>query len=149
ILQWLLIFAALGTVIFGGVYGVLRTGFQEGMRLLAVGLAGLLLVLTIRTSFTLTYINYDMATEVLVYAPGGPDIKRALTELDTLSERTVGGRNTVVAYATDSAWPFSCYLRLYPNANYYGESPTPDAMPAPVVIVGPANRAKVEPYMAR
>ena len=149
ILQWLLIFGALGAVIFGGVYGVLRSGFQEGLRLLAVGLAGLLLVLTIRTSFTLTYINYDMATEFLVYAHGGPDIKRALTELDTISERTVGGRNIVVAYDNDSAWPFSWYMRLYPNAKYYGESPTPDAMAAPVVIVGPANRAKVEPYMAR
>src|SRR5690606_10210187 len=28
ILQWLLIFGALGAVIFGGVYGVLRSGFQ-------------------------------------------------------------------------------------------------------------------------
>jgi len=148
-LQWLLIFGALGAVLFGGVYGVLRSGFQEGMRLLAVGLAGMLLLLTIRTSFTLTYINYDMATEYLVYAHGSPDIKRALTELDTISERTVGGRNIVVAYDNDSAWPFSWYMRLYPNAKYYGESPTPDAMAAPVVIVGPANRAKVEPYMAR
>ena len=149
ILQWLLIFGALGAVVFGGVYWVLRSGFQEGMRLLAVGLAGVLLVLTIRTSFTLTYINYDMATEFLVYAHGGPDIKRALAELDTISERTVGDRNIVVAYDNDSAWPFSWYMRLYPNAKYYGESPTPDAMSAPVVIVGPANRAKVEPYMAR
>lgn len=149
ILQWLLIFAALGAVIFGGVYGVLRTGLQEGMRLLAVGLLGVLLVFTIRTSFTLTFINYDMATEYLVYAHASPDVKRALAELDTISERTVGDRNIVVAYDNDSAWPFSWYMRLYRNAKYYGDTPNPDAMSAPVVIVGPENRAKVEPYMAR
>ncbi|MFZ1768127.1 MAG: flippase activity-associated protein Agl23 [Caldilinea sp.] len=149
ILQWLLIFAALGAVVFGGVYGILRVGFQAGMRLLAVGLAGVLLLFTIRTSFTLTFINYDMATEFLVYAHGGPDVKRALAELDTISERTAGDRNLVVAYDNDSAWPFSWYMRLFRNAKYYGDAPSPDAMAAPVVIVGPENRAKVEPYMAR
>ncbi|MFO7631657.1 MAG: TIGR03663 family protein [Caldilinea sp.] len=149
VLQWLLIFAALGAVVFGGVYGVLRIGFQGGMRLLAVGFAAVLLIFTVRASFTLTFVNYDMATEYLVYAHGGPDIKRALAEIDTISERTAGDRNIVVAYDNDSAWPFSWYMRLYRNAKYYGDSPNPDAMSAPVVIVGPANRAKVEPYMAR
>lgn len=149
ILQWLLIFGAAGGVLFSATYALLACGFLQGMRLLAVGGVAVLLLFTIRTSYTLNYINYDMATEYLVYAHGGPDIKRALTELDTISERTVGGRNIVVAYDNDSAWPFSWYMRLYPNAKYYGESPTPDAMAAPVVIVGPANRAKVEPYMAR
>lgn len=149
ILQWLLIFTAIGAVVFGAVYGILRGGFQSGVRLLIVGFAAVLLIFTVRASFMLTYINYDMATEYLVYAHGGPDIKRALAEIDTISARTVGDRNIVVAYDNDSAWPFSWYMRLYRNAKYYGDSPNPDAMAAPVVIVGPANRAKVEPYMAR
>lgn len=149
ILQWLLIFAAMGAVVFGAVYGILRGGFQNGVRLLIVGFAAVLLIFTVRTSFMLNYINFDMATEYLVYAHGGPDIKRALAEIDTISERTVGDRNIVVAYDNDSAWPFSWYMRLYRNAKYYGDSPNPDAMSAPVVIVGPRNRAKVEPYMAR
>jgi uncharacterized protein (TIGR03663 family) len=149
ILQWLLIFIVAGATVFGGVYGILRIGFQAGMRLLIVGLAAVLFIFTVRASFMLTYINYDMATEYLVYAHGGPDIKRALAEIDTISERTVGDRNIVVAYDNDSAWPFSWYMRLYRNAKYYGDSPNPDAMAAPVILVGPANRAKVEPYMAR
>ncbi|MBW7882219.1 MAG: SMP-30/gluconolactonase/LRE family protein [Caldilineaceae bacterium] len=149
VLQWLLILGSLGAVVFYSTFWVVQAGFQEGMRLLAVGLAGLLLVLAVRTTFTLNYINYDMATEYLVYAHGGPDIKRALDEIDTISQRTVGERNIVVAYDDDSAWPFSWYMRLYPNAKFYGNNPTPDAMSAPVVIVGPENRPKVEPYMAR
>lgn len=149
ILQWLLIFGVLGAVIFGSVYLVLTTDFREGMRLLAVGGTAVLFIFTIRTSFTLNFINYDMATEFLVYAHAGPDVKRALAELDTISERTVGDRNIVVAYDNDSAWPFSWYMRLYRNAKYYGDTPNPDAMSAPVVLVGAENRAKVEPYMAR
>jgi len=149
ILQWLLILAATGAVLFFGAFGVVRGGFKQGLRLLAVGLVGVLFVLTVRTSFALNFINYDMATEFLVYAHAGPDVKRALAEIDTISERTVGDRNIVVAYDDESSWPMSWYMREYPNARFYGENPSPEAMAAPVVIVGPKNRPKVEPYMAR
>lgn len=148
-LQWLLILSVLA----GGAWGVVgafrRSGARLALHLLAVGAAATLLLFTVRASFMLTYINFDMATEYLVYAHGGPDIKRALAEIDTISARTVGDRNIVVAYDNDSAWPFSWYMRLYRNARYYGDAPNADAMAAPVIIVGPANRAKVEPYVAR
>lgn len=149
ILQWLLIFAALGGVLFGAAYAVVRGGFQQGMRLLAVGMAGVLLLLTVRTTFMLNYINYDMATEFLVYAHAGPDVKRALAEIDLISQRTVGDRNIVVAYDNESSWPLSWYMRQYPNAKFYGDTPTTEAMSAPVIIVAAENRAKVEPYVAR
>ena len=149
ILQWLLIFVATSAVLFFGAYGVVRGGIKQGMRLLGVGLVAVLLVLTVRTTFMLNYINYDMATEFLVYAHAGPDVKRALAEIDTISQRTVGDRNIVVAYDDESSWPMSWYMRQYPNARFYGENPSPEAMSAPVVIVGPKNRPKVEPYMAR
>lgn len=86
------------------------------MRLLAVGLTAVLLLLTVRTTFMLNYINYDMATEFLVYAHAGPDVKRALAEIDLISQRTVGDRNIVVAYDNESSWPLSRYMREYPNA---------------------------------
>ena len=149
ILQWGLIFVALGAVVFASTYAIVRGGFKQGMRLLATGLVAVLFLLTVRTTFTLNYINYDMATEFLVYAHAGPDVKRALAEIDTISQRTVGDRNIVVAYDDESSWPLSWYMRQYPNAKFYGANPTADAMAAPVVIVADANRPKVEPYMAR
>jgi uncharacterized protein (TIGR03663 family) len=149
ILQWGLIFVALGAVVFASTYAVVRRGFKQGVRLLATGLAALLLLLTVRTTYMLNYINYDMATEFLVYAHASPDVKRALAEIDTISQRTVGDRNIVVAYDDESSWPLSWYMRQYPNAKFYGANPTADAMAAPVVIVADSNRAKVEPYMAR
>jgi uncharacterized protein (TIGR03663 family) len=149
ILQWALIFVVLGAVVFATTYAVVRGGVKQGMRLLATGMVAVLFLLTVRTTFMLNYINYDMATEFLVYAHAGPDVKRALAEIDIISQRTVGDRNIVVAYDDESSWPLSWYMRQYPNAKFYGANPTTDAMVAPVVIVADANRAKVEPYMAR
>ncbi|MEM7127723.1 MAG: flippase activity-associated protein Agl23 [Chloroflexota bacterium] len=124
-------------------------GWATAGRLLAIGFVAILAVLTVRFSVLLTYINYDMATEYLIYAHGGPDLKRALSEIDHLSERTVGGRNIAVAYDNDSSWPLSWYMRLYPNSKFYGENPSSDAMASPVIIVGNKNYEKVHPYVVR
>lgn len=137
----------------GLLYLIWRWGrslsWMAAARLLSVGLVALLLLLTVRFSFMLTFINYDMATEYLVYAHGGPDIKRALNEIDLISERTVGGRNIAVAYDDESSWPLSWYMRLYPNSKFYGATPNSDAMSAPVIIVSTRNSEKVRPYVAR
>jgi DNA-binding beta-propeller fold protein YncE len=124
-------------------------GWRTGLRLLALGGLTLLFLLTVRFSYMLNFINYDMATEYLVYAHASPDIKRALAEIDSISERTVGGRNIVVAYDDESSWPMSWYMRQYPNAKYYAQAPSTDHMTAPVIIVGPKNYEKVHPYVLR
>lgn len=147
--QWLVmavIVAALGYLAWRWVT---HTTAATALRLLAVGGAGLLLLLTIRFTYLLNYVNYDLVTEYLVYAHGSPDIKRALNEIDLISERTVGARNITVAYDDDSSWPLSWYMRQYPNTRFYGDNPTSEAMSAPVVIVGPKNYDKVRPYVER
>jgi DNA-binding beta-propeller fold protein YncE len=148
-MQWIVAALVVAGVGYGIWLGVQRIGWPDAARLSMVGLAGLLLALTIRFSFMLTYINYDMATEYLVYAHATPDIKRMLAEIDLISERTVGGRDIVVAYDDETSWPLSWYMRLYPNARFYGSNPTSDSMSAAVVIVGPKNYEKVRPYVAR
>ncbi len=124
-------------------------GWGGAVRLLAIGFFSLLFLLTIRFSYMLTFVNYDMATEYLVYAHASPDIKRMLNEIDLISERTVGDRNLEVAYDNDTSWPLSWYMLAYPNSRYYGETPNNDAMDAPVIIVGPENYDKVHPYVTR
>lgn len=146
-------FLLAGLTTVGLIYLMVRWAAAAGWRtagaLSGLGLVALLFVLNTRASFMLNYINYDMATEYLVYAHAGPDVKRALAEIDAISERTVGDRNIVVAYDDDSSWPLSWYMRLYPNARFYGANPSSDSMAAPVVIVGPQNRDKVRPYVER
>lgn len=148
-MQWLLALLALIGVCYGAWLGVRRIGWGNALRVCGVGFVALLLVLTVRFTYMLNYINFDMATEYLVYAHATPDIKRMLAELDLISERTVGGRNVVVAYDDDTSWPLSWYMRLYPNSRFYGANPNADVMSSPVVIVGSKNYEIVRPYVAR
>ena len=126
-----------------------RYGWQQILRMAAVVAAALLFLLTIRFSYLLTFLNYDMATEYLVYAHAAPDVKVALEEIDKISERTVGEREIQVAYDDDVAWPMTWYMRFYPNAIFYGANPSSESMTSPIILVGNKNYAVVEPYVAR
>ncbi|MEW5958315.1 MAG: flippase activity-associated protein Agl23 [Chloroflexota bacterium] len=115
-----------------------------------VAFATLLLVLsllTLRFAWMFNYINYDYVNEMLVYAHASPDVKTALRQIDDISRRTVGDKMIKIAYDNDSTWPLEWYMREYPNRAYYGETPTREALDAPVVIVGAANENKVIPFL--
>ena len=126
-----------------------RSGWSTALRMMVLGVTVVLFLLTVRASYRLTYVNYDMATEYLVYAHGGPDIKRALAEIEELSERTVGDREIRVAYSNDSAWPMSWYMKFYPNSVFFGTTPNQDTMSSPIVIASSGDYDKVDPYLAR
>jgi uncharacterized protein (TIGR03663 family) len=138
-----------GGLLYLGWTWVARSGWRSAARLMMVGVTALLLLLTVRFSYMLTYVNYDMATEYLVYAHGGPDIKRAIAEIEEISQRTVGDREIRVAYSGDASWPISWYMKFFPNSLFFGTTPGQEAMSAPVLIVGSADYARVEPYLAR
>jgi uncharacterized protein (TIGR03663 family) len=147
--RWILK-ALIATVLAAfAIKGFLAVGWATGRRVAFIGLVGLATILTTRVAARLAYVDYDLATELLVYAHGTPDIKTALTEIELLSKRTTGGYDLEVAYDDESAWPFIWYLRSYRNARFYGAEPTADAMNAPVIIVGPKNADKVWPFVAR
>ncbi|MGB5047772.1 MAG: flippase activity-associated protein Agl23, partial [Caldilineaceae bacterium] len=147
--RFFLSLAACGGLLYAGWRWLEQGGLALGMRLATIGVVAILTLLTIRFSYMLTYVNYDMATEYLVYAHAGPDVKRALAEIDEISMRTVGERDIRVAYDDDVAWPMSWYMRFYPNNVFYGKNPSADSMSAPVVLVGSNNYSKVEPYLQR
>jgi len=132
-------------------WGAWHYGRRLGRRLVwrtaLVTLLAILTLLTIRFSWLLTYVNYDYVNEVLVYAHASPDVKLALEQIDNISRRTVGDKMIKVAYDNDSTWPLEWYMREYPNRAYYGETPTREALDAPVVIVGSANESKVKPFL--
>jgi uncharacterized protein (TIGR03663 family) len=142
---------ALAAVLLGllAAKGIRAAGWAQGRRLALVGLVGLAALFTVRSAVRLAYVNYDLATELLVYAHGTPDIKAAMAEIKLISERTSGGNAVEVAYDDASTWPLAWYLRDYPNTRLYGSTPTPSAMAAPIIIVGPKNAEKVWPFVAR
>ncbi len=117
-------------------------------RLFALGFFSLLAFLTARTAFTASYINYDNANELLVYAHSARGVKTALEQIEELSIRTTDGLNIVVAYDNDTSYPYWWYLRNYPNQRFYGADPSKTLRDAPVILVGDDNFGKIEPVVA-
>jgi hypothetical protein len=109
----------------------------------------ILAVLTARTAFRAAYINYDNATEYLVYAHSASGPKKALAQIEELSQRTTDGLGIVVAYDDETTYPYWWYLRNYPNAKFYGANPTRELREAPVILVGDNNFGKIEPVVGQ
>jgi uncharacterized protein (TIGR03663 family) len=109
----------------------------------------ILAILTARTAFTASYINYDYANELLVYAHSGPGNKIALEQIEDLSRRTTDGLAMMVAYDDQTTYPFWWYLRNYTNQRYFGADPTRDLRDAPAILVGQENYSKIEPVVGQ
>lgn len=89
--------------------------------------------------------NADYTNEFLVYAHGNPSTKDVvLSQLEELSMQMYGDKSIKVAYDDDVAWPFTWYLRDYPNKVYYGATPTTSLLDAPVILIGSRNWSKID-----
>jgi uncharacterized protein (TIGR03663 family) len=110
-----------------------------------VGLA----LVTARVAFRASYINYDYATEYLVYAHMGPGPKEIMRQIDEISLRTTDAYDLKVAYDNETSYPFWWYLRNYPNQRYYADQPGRDLREFPVIIVGDTNYGKIEPVVGQ
>lgn len=126
-----------------------RTGAFVGIFTLTV--FGLLAMQTMRTSFRANYINYNDATEYLVYAHGAGGIKEVMAQVEEISKRTAGGLNAVIAYDasapdTGVSWPMVWYLRDYTALRSF-DQPTRSLREAVAVIVDQKNFDKIEPAL--
>ena len=145
--QWLMALVV-GLVLIYFIYDrIVALGGRQGLRIIATSLAAMLFVGTAAVSYRFVFVNYDYATEPMVYAHGTPDIKLAMRQIEEISRKTVGDHALKVAYDDDSTWPLEWYLRDYPNKAYFGANPNRAALDAPVVVVGDKNVSKVKPYL--
>ncbi len=141
--------------LIGSIIGIVviaripRTSALIGLFALAV--FGLLTLQTVRTSFRANYINYNDATEYLVYAHGAGGIKEVMAQVDEISRRTAGGLNAIIAYDasapdTGVSWPMVWYLRDYTALRSF-DQPTRSLREAAAVIVDQKNFDKIEPAL--
>ncbi len=140
------------TVIASGVgLGYLMKSWTLGqiIRLGSLTFFALLALLTARTAYTASFLNFDFANEYLVYAHAGQGPKQIMAQVDEISRRTTNGRAMVVAYDNKSTYPFWWYLRNYPNSKYFAANPTRDLRDSPVIIVGSENYGKIEPIVGQ
>ncbi len=120
-----------------GVFSLLRN--WEGAqirRTVTLAVFSLFGLLTVRTAAIASYVNYDNATEFLVYAHSARGVKDIMEQVEEISRRTTNGLDIVVAYDEDVPWPFSWYLRDYEKKKYYGETPTIEIREASIILVG-------------
>ncbi len=140
----LLVLVAVG----GSGYWVQRHLRWNGTgRILAVLALGVLAILTIRTTWAFAYINYDYASEFLVYAHSTPDVRDAMRQIEDISRRTSGDLSLDIGYTADGSYPFIWYLRNYPNAVQLPKPPSRSDVDKSVIVAGDAEWSGIEPYM--
>ncbi len=121
---------------------------SEISRVLALTFFALLGVLTVRTAFRASFVNYDNAKEYLVYAHSSGAVKEVIRQAKDISERTTGGMGVDLAYDasapdTGVSWPFVWYLRDFTNQHSF-DQPTRALRDATVVVVDAKNFDKIE-----
>ena len=133
------------------VYGLIQLGRRydtiQLTQIAAAAILALLFLQTTRTSLRAAFVNYDSAKEYLVYAHAAPGPKQALEEIERLSLLTTGGNELEVAYDNDTAYPYWWYLRYYPNAFAFGETPSRDLLRYPVIVADTNKTDRVEAYL--
>jgi predicted membrane-bound mannosyltransferase/DNA-binding beta-propeller fold protein YncE len=108
----------------------------------------LLAILTVRAAFRAAYINYDDATEYLVYAHASTAVKDVIRQAAEISQRTTGGMGVNIAYDasapdTGVSWPFVWYLRDFTNQHSF-DQPTRALRDSTIVVVDSKNFDKIE-----
>lgn len=143
--------AALVFVVFlavVAVYFARQIQARQTRLIFGAGVFALLAVITFRAAWMASFINYDYATEFLVYAHATPGTKIVMDQIEDISRRTTDGMDIVFAYDDRMNWPGVWYFREYPKSVYMGSTPTLQQMEqASVVLVGEANRGTVEPLL--
>lgn len=128
----------------GLVYLLRNWHWNNLIRLVVLVFFVFMAILTGRAAFKASFINYEYATEYLVYAHAGTGPKQILSQVEEISQRLTGGTDLKVAYDNESLYPYWWYLRRYPNIQYFAETPTRDLKDAPIILVGAANYSKLD-----
>ena len=124
------------------------TTWMHIRRIGAAAVFGILSVFTFRAAWMASFINYDLPTELLVYAHAAPAVKWVLDDIEEMSLRMTDGKDMKFAYDDEVSWPYSWYFRDYTDAVFVGGNPTvQNTQDAIFVIVGAGHRGDVEPTL--
>ncbi|MGD9091443.1 MAG: TIGR03663 family protein, partial [Anaerolineales bacterium] len=134
---------------WGVAYLVKDWSSGQVIRMITLVVFGLLGLLTGRAAYRAAYINYDNATEYLVYAHMARGPKEALEQMEEISRRTTNGLALRIAYDNETTYPYWWYLRNYTNKDYFAENPTRAQRDAAAILVGEGNYGKIEPVVGQ
>ncbi len=100
-----------------------------------------------RTAYQASFINYNYANELLVYAHAAPGPKIVLEQIEEIAERTGQGKSIKVAYDNDGLYPYWWYFRDYPAKYFFDANPTRELRNYDIIIANLAKEAKLEPVV--
>ena len=124
------------------------TSWMHIRRIGAAAAFSILGVITLRAAWMASFVNYDLPTELLVYAHAGPAVKWVLDDIEEMSLRLTDGKDMKFAYDDEVSWPYSWYFRDYTDAVFVGGNPTvQNTQDAIVIVVGAGHRGDVEPIL--
>ena len=124
------------------------TTWMHIRRIGAAAAFSILSLVTLRAAWMASFINYDLPTELLVYAHASPGVKWVLDDIEEMSLRLTDGKAMKLAYDNEVSWPYSWYFRDYRDAVFVGDNPTvQNTQDAIYVVVGEAHRGDVEPIL--
>jgi predicted membrane-bound mannosyltransferase/DNA-binding beta-propeller fold protein YncE len=109
-----------------------------------LGLFLIMSIITMRSAYRASFINYDYPYEYLVYAHAADGPKIVLNQIEEISERMTGGLDIKVAYDNHGLYPYWWYLRNYPNKIVYLENPTRSLEEAELIIAGPDKYDQID-----
>ncbi|MBI4200646.1 MAG: TIGR03663 family protein [Chloroflexi bacterium] len=140
-----------------GACGYLLGKVPRGKRgpLAGVGVAAIMLALTVQASLRSAYANADVPVDMLVYTQTSPEIPQLVREIRRLGAETGKGERlkVIVDTADGFAWPWVWYLRDFPTVSYLclgsdpgcqGMTQAPDA---DVVLVDAPNQASASRFL--
>lgn len=130
------LFSLIAAVLSGwGIYKLME-GWNTRLifKTFVITFFGVLTILTARSAYQASYINYDTGKEFLVYAHSARGPKDVLAQVNELSKSTTGGKDIKVAYIGDALYPYWWYFRDYPNKTWIKDKLTRDLDQYPVVI---------------
>lgn len=107
---------------------------------------GVLLTLTVRASYNVSFVNYDTPVELLVYTQSSPEIPALMDRIDNLARESGLGYNlpVVVDQTEGYAWPWAWYLRNYNEVSYVNGLEGVTVREGSVLLVFAANASQVD-----
>ncbi len=118
------------------------------IEIVQVSFATLLVILsafTLRYAFMGAFEHGDIATEMLIYAQGTPDVPEVARQVEQISEMVSGGKDLQIVVESSETWPFAWYFRDFKNVAYPASLDAPPS--APIVIAGYENYDRYKPWM--
>jgi hypothetical protein len=96
------------------------------------GRLAVLALITIRFSYMASFVNYDYTNGLWSMPTGAPATKSIVGSTRRVVHAPLWRQEHKVAYDGDVSWPYTWYLRDYPNKVYFGDNASQSLNESPV-----------------